>query len=142
MKTFARPLAAAVSALLALGVAAAATSGVSTAGWPYLEGGTAPQDELLLQAHQRQYSLLLMTAGRLDGTGLNGVRVRIVGPGAAVGLDRVLAGAWLLIDLPPGRYEIAAAHQGRPQRQHLEIDAGERRAMVFYFEQAELAPAD
>lgn len=142
MKPLALVQATAVLALLALGVATAASYGVSTGGWPYLEGGMAPQDELLLQAHQRQYSLQLMTAGRRGGTELNGVRVRILGPGADVGFDRVLAGAWLLIDLPPGRYEVAATHQGYPQRQHLEMAAGERQAMVFYFDEAGPAPAD
>ncbi|WP_298233330.1 hypothetical protein [uncultured Azohydromonas sp.] len=142
MKPLALPLAAAVSALLALGVATAASSGVSDGGWPYLEGGTAPQDEWLLLAHQRQYSLLLMTAGRRGGTDLNGVRVRIVGPGADEGFDRVLAGAWLLIDLPPGRYEVTATHQRDPQHQHLEMAAGEHQAMVFYFGEVGPAPAD
>jgi hypothetical protein len=97
---------------------------------------------LLLQAHQRQYSLLLMTAGRRSGTELNGVRVRILGPGADLGFDRVLAGAWLLIDLPPGHYEVATTHRGYPQRQRLEMAAGERQAMVFYFDEVGPAPAD
>ncbi len=142
MKPVALALAAAVPALLALGVATAASSGLSVGGWPYLEGGTAPQDELLLQAHQRQYSLLLMTARRGGGAELNGVRVRILGPGADLGFDRVLAGAWLLIDLPPGRYRVGATHQDYRQHQRLEMAAGERQAMVFYFDEADSAPAD
>lgn len=142
MKPLVPALAAAVSALLAVNVATAASHGISPGGWPYLESGTAPQDELLLHAHQRQYSLLLMTAGRRGGTELNGVRVRILGPGADLGFDRVLAGAWLLIDLPPGRYEVVATYQGHPQRQPLEMAAGERQAMVFYFDTAGPAPAD
>lgn len=142
MKALALARAAAVPALLALGIATAASSGVSAGGWPYLEGGTAPQDELLLQAHQRQYGLLLMTAGRRGGTELDGVRVRIFGSGTAPGFDRVLAGAWLLIDLPPGRYEVAATHHGYAQRQRLDMAAGERQAMVFYFDEAGPAPAD
>lgn len=142
MKPLALALAAAVSALFALGVATAASSGLSPGGWPYLEGGTASQEELLLQAHQRQYSLLLMTAGRRGGAELNGVRVRILALGTDPGFDRMLAGAWLLIDLPPGRYEVAATRRGYPQRQRLEMHAGERQALVFYFDEADPPAAD
>jgi hypothetical protein len=133
--------AAAATGLLALS-AAAATPGVSPGGWPYIEGSTALQDEVVLQAHQRQYSLLVMTAARGDDTTLPGVRVRVLDGEQAAGFDRVLHGPWLLIDLPPGRYEVDASHRGLRQRQPVVIGAGDHQAMVFYFEQAGTAPAD
>ena len=142
MKPLARCLVAVLSGLLIPGLSAAATTGVTPNGWPYLAGGATAQDEVVLQAHERQYSLLVMTAGRTGDAALPGVRVRILDAGKAVPFDRVLPGAWLLVDLPSGRYEVDATYQGQRQRQPVVMDAGDHQAMVFYFEDAGLAPAD
>lgn len=136
-----RALASATAAWLAL-TATAATLGLSPAGWPWIQSGTAAQDEVVLQAHQRQYSLLVMTAARGSEAGLQGVRVRVLDGARTLGLERVLSGPWLLVDLPPGRYEVAARYRGQQQREAVVMDAGEHQTLVFYFEPSGSMPAD
>lgn len=142
-------LLAAACAALALGVGAAVTTGTSPAGWPYVEGGGDAQDEAQLLVHRAQHNLLVMVADRAaPDQAVQGARLRITrsdAPATAAaqrpGYDRALTGAWLLVELPGGRYDVDLLHHGRLQRQPLLMGPGERPAMVFYVDST-LPPPD
>ncbi|NML17663.1 hypothetical protein [Azohydromonas caseinilytica] len=128
--------------LLALDMAWAATAGVTPAGWAYVEGGPAPQDELVLQARRAQYNLLVMSAGRVSAEPVLNMRVRVSADGGRPAFTRVLSGPWLLLNLPAGRYEVEASARGQVQRQPVAIVLGEPVALVFYVDDAAVPPAD
>lgn len=137
-------LLAAACAALALGVGAAVITGFSPAGWPYVEGGNEAQDDAQLLAHRPHHNLLVMVADRAEPQQpVLGARLRITqvtAPAQRPGYDRALAGAWLLVDLPGGHYDVDLLHQGRLQRQPLSIGPGERPTMVFYVDSTQAPP--
>jgi hypothetical protein len=104
-----------------------------------VEGGPGAQDEAQLLAHRPQHNLLLMVADRSSDEAVPDVRVRISDDSHQPGLDRVLSGSWLLVNLPGGSYEIDLKHHGRLQRQPLSIGPDERAALVFYVDAAQPA---
>jgi hypothetical protein len=114
--------------------------GFSPAGWPFVEGGADAQDEAQLLALRGQHNLLVMVADRAaPEQAVADVRVRISVAAQRPGYDRPMAGAWLLVNLPGGRYDVDLLHRGRLQRQPVLIAPDDRQAMVFYVDAAEPA---
>lgn len=134
--------------LLALGVAAlpaaALQRGTSATGVDYVSGGVGDDEQKLLQAQRRDYSLWLTTAVRGSGAHLAGVLVRIreAETGLLV-LDHRMDGPWLFAKLPVGRYEIEAIRQelalGRIEieRGSTTIHPNDRHQMLLYFDTGE-----
>ncbi|MDE2300189.1 MAG: hypothetical protein KGK18_18730, partial [Burkholderiales bacterium] len=94
-------------------------------------------DELrALHAQREQYSLWVVTAARPSGAYLADVLVKVFDAKHEVVFDRRLAGPWLFIELPPGRYEVQATHKAETQTKVTTIHPGDHHQMLFYFDVA------
>ena len=131
-------------ALLAGGTPAVAFErGLTPDGWPYLAGGFGIEEREELEQARRDFRLRVTTAARGSGAYLSGVRIRIADASGRGVFDREVAGPWLLIDLPPGRYAVRASLQGETSEQQVTIGVADRREIYFYFQvAAEMPPWD
>ena len=95
-------------------------------GVPYLTGGIGADESQAIKAQQSKYALALTFATGSDGHNmfLASVPVKILDTSGTAVLDVITAGPYLLIDLPPGRYEIVTTHAGKEQRAHVLLAAG------------------
>jgi hypothetical protein len=118
--------------------ARAEASGRTALGGAYVSGGIGEGEIAALDAQRDRYSLWVITAAKVSGAYLADVRVRIVDAKKALVFDHTLAGPWLLVDLPLGRYDVEASYQGQTMTRPTAIHAGDRHQIVFYFD----VPAD
>ncbi len=124
----------------ALPLAQALDRGTTSAGVAYVSGGVGAEEQLEMAQEQSRHGFWLTTAARGSGAYLADVQVRIVVAGTRrVVLERTMAGPWLFVALPPGRYDVVARFRDRAggAEQALSksttIRAGERRQMILYF---------
>ena len=104
--------------LLPLG-ARALDQGVTPAGVAYLSGGTDGGEQRFLADMRTHYSVWLIARSNENGRALDGTHVRVIDASKRrhqLVFDRTLAGPWLLLDLPAGRFEIEARLDGELQR--------------------------
>lgn len=100
----------------------------------YIVGGVTDDERGVLRARIEAHSLWLITAASKTGAYLVDVDVQVRDERQRLVFDERLAGPWLLIDLPPGRYEIRALSGGQAQRRVTTIHAGDHRQVIFYFD--------
>jgi hypothetical protein len=133
-----------VAALLALLVAvlgfsgatpaSAMTRGTTTDGTAFLIGGIGSDEIAAMQAERPKYRLSVITATKPHGAHLADVHVRVMRADGAVIFDQKLEGPWLLLDLPPGRYEVEASFGAEQLRQTATLPPGGRPLqLVFRF---------
>ena len=123
-----------VALLAAAGAAGAVESGRTAAGVPFASGGVSSGELSALHRERENYSLWVVTAAAKSGAFLADVRVRVRdGEGRLVFDDR-MAGPWLFIDLPLGRYEVEAQLDGNVQRHVTTVHRGDHHQMFFYFD--------
>jgi len=99
----------------------------------FVVGGVGQDEVAQLEQERGNYTLKLVTADRATTAYLADVRVLIRDAGQKVVFDRVLSGPWLLIDLPPGRYDIDASFQGQAQRSSATITGRQRQDINLMF---------
>jgi hypothetical protein len=129
----------AVAALLAAGNAGAEpVRGKTAAGIAYAMGGVTVSDLQDLERRKDDFSLWITTAAKKTGAYLADVQVRITGADGKLVFNAPIPGPWLFIDLPPGRYQIEAAHRGKQQTRSTQIHPKDRHQLLFYFDD----PAD
>jgi hypothetical protein len=91
----------------------------------YAMGGIGEDEVAQMKGERSRYTLQVTTAQRDTGAYLADARVRITNAGTQqVVFDQALSGPILMIDLPPGRYEVNVAYQGREQRQAAVVGKG------------------
>lgn len=102
-------------------------------GIPYVTGGIGSDESAAIKAQFPKYAAALTFAGVQDGHNvfLASVPVKILDAAGATVLDVTTGGPYLLVDLPPGRYDVVASHQGREQRGHVEVGPGRRAERTF-----------
>jgi len=106
-----------------------------------LEGGIGREEVQALRAEQGKYSFWVITAARMSGAYLVGVRLCITDANGRTVLDRRLQAPWLLVDLPLGRYQVEATYNGEVLRRTTTIHRGDHHQAVFRFRvEGELAP--
>ena len=126
-----------VAAALALNATAwAADTGKTARGWAYVSGGVGSDELHALHARRDQFSLWVVTAARPSGAYLADVRVQVTDAQHTVVFDQRLAGPWLFIELPPGRYEIQATHKSETQTKVTAIHPGDHHQVLFNFDVA------
>jgi hypothetical protein len=129
-----------VLATLALASAAfsatAMTTGQTARGGPFVSGGIGESEIVALDAQRDRYSLWVITAAKVSGAYLADVRVRIIDEKKAVVLEHTMAGPWMLVDLPLGRFTVEASYGGQSITRATTIHAGDRHQMVFHFDVA------
>lgn len=102
-------------------------------GIPYRSGGVGAQESQALRSQFRHYALALTFAANVGGRNayLASVPVRIVDGAGTPVFELTSDGPFLLIDLPPGRYEVIATHEGREQRAKVQVSAGKPLERAF-----------
>jgi hypothetical protein len=120
--------------LVAVTAAAAQTTGRTALGGDFMSGGIGEGEIATMQAQRGNYALWVRTAAKGSGAYLSDVHVRIADAKKAIVFNHVLDGPWLLVDLPPGRYEVQASYHGQTFSRATTVHAGDRHQMVFYFD--------
>lgn len=110
-------------------------------GWEYVSGGVATEGRDSMMAERDRYSLWVATVARPSGAYLADVTLRIEDTNdRSVVLDTRMSGPWLMIRLPPGRYDIvgtySADRDAPPQTlaAQVGITAGAHRQAVLRFD--------
>jgi hypothetical protein len=112
--------------------------GATPDGQAYVAGGIGAEEIEQLTGERGRFSLWVITAAKRSGAYLADVDLRITSGGGKVVFQRVLAGLWLLVDLPPGKYLVQASYGGETRTTPVSIDMGGHRQSVLYFD----VPAD
>ena len=102
-------------------------------GIAFTEGGIGDEEVSELEAERSEYSLRVRTATRRSGAYLADVFLRIRDASGRVVFERRMQAPWLLIALPPGRYEIEGVHDGEVELQSVTIGPHAHREAVLYF---------
>lgn len=119
----------------------AAQSGNTKQGRPYVTGGVSIEELVALHGKRDTYSLWVVTAAKRSGAHLSDATVTITDANKNVMFDSRLAGPWLFLDLPLGRYEVAATFDGETQKHITTIHSGDLHQALFYFDvKAEVSP--
>jgi hypothetical protein len=105
----------------------------SAGGVPYITGGIGSDESEAIKAQFTKYALALTFATVQNGHNvfLASVPVQIRDASGATVLEVTTEGPYLLVDVPPGRYEVIATHQGREQRVSLPVTAGKTTERAF-----------
>jgi hypothetical protein len=99
----------------------------------FLVGGVGIEEVEQMRQQAGQFPLQLIVASR-TGAYLADTHIRISSPQQGTVLDTTLAAPWLLVDLPPGGYQIEATNRGQTQQRRLTIGAGGRQHLVLQFD--------
>lgn len=136
-----RGIAVALLFSLPLVAAHAALHDRTSDGIAFVEGGIGADEVSDLLAERPSYALSIRLAARRSGAYLADVHLRIRDAAGRVVFERQVQAPWLLVDLPPGRYEIEGVHGADVQRQSLTLGPHAHRDTVLYFPvEGETAP--
>lgn len=99
----------------------------------YLTGGIGSDESNAIKAAFGQHALVLTLASRNEGKDvfLANVPVVIRDADGTIVLDAVADGPYLLADLPPGTYEVAATYKGEEKRATARVAAGKPARLTF-----------
>ena len=100
----------------------------------FISGGVGEDSNARIQALTKDYNLRLLFAAK-DGHYLADVAVTITDARGAKVLETVSEGPWLLTNLAPGKYEIAASYDGKPVTHATTIPASGRREIFFRWDE-------
>jgi len=102
-------------------------------GVPYITGGIGSDESGAIKAQFPNYALALTFAKVQNGHNvfLASVPVQIRDASGSTVLDVTTEGPYLLVDVPPGKYEIVATHEGRAQRVSVQVTAGKHSERAF-----------
>jgi len=110
--------------------------GTTTRVGAFASGGVGESEILALDAERVRYSLWDITAGKLSGAYLADVRVRIADAKKGLALDQKPEGPWLLVNQPPGRFEVEATLGDQSLKRATTIHARDHHQLVVYFDVA------
>jgi len=131
-RRFAMPLIVAAMLGTTCAVALADVGRTSEGVW-YSVGGIGEEEAARIAADSVNHALSLRLAARGSGAYLADVDLRIVDGGNRRVFQGHLDAPWLLIDLPPGRYEIVGEHEGEVSRLDVVVPEHGHRSAVMYF---------
>ena len=99
----------------------------------WVSGGVSAdeRDEMIMALPD--HNLKVLTAAERSGAFLAAVQVVVRDAGRRTVLETSLDGPWLLARLPPGRYELVATHDGKPQTRSFTVPASGRREIFLYW---------
>jgi hypothetical protein len=92
-------------------------------GVTFVSGGIAEDEQQAMEAMRGQYNLRLLFAQEGTGGYFAEVRVRITDSAGATLVDTLSHGPFFFARLAPGRYTIAAVHNGKPMTRAAEVPA-------------------
>lgn len=101
-------------------------------GFDYVTGGIGQSEQAAMTRRYGDYALKLVTARRGERAAyVSGVDVTIRDGDDRVVLETTTKGPWLMVDLPPGRYTLAADHKGRTQTRKLDLSGHADKQIVL-----------
>lgn len=117
-------------------------------GYAYLSGGVTVSDRRTMRDERNDYTLWVATVAKPSGAFLSDAQLSITKAGAKQPLfERIMDGPWLMLALPPGRYEVKAVLPGegtQPDRVAKEVVSigkqGLRQAVLRFPSTVEVAP--
>ncbi len=117
-------------------------------GYAYLSGGVTVSDRRTMREERTDYSLWVATVAKPSGAFLSDALLSITKVGAKQPLFvRTMDGPWLMLALPPGRYEVKAvlpAEGGKAERVVKEVVSigkqGLRQSVLRFASTVEVAP--
>lgn len=117
-------------------------------GYAYLSGGITVSDRRTMRDERNDYTLWVATVAKPSGAFLSDAQLSITKAGAKQPLfERIMDGPWLMLALPPGRYEVKAvlpADGTQPDRVAKEVvnigKQGLRQAVLRFASTVEVAP--
>ena len=117
-------------------------------GYAYLSGGVTVSDRRTMREERNDYTLWVATVAKPSGAFLSDAQLSISKAGAKQPLfERIMDGPWLMLALPPGRYEVKAVLPGegaQPDRVAREVvnigKQGLRQAVLRFASTVEVAP--
>jgi hypothetical protein len=110
-------------------------------GIAFVAGGVGAEEVETLAAERARWPLAVRVAARRSGASLIDVHLCIRDAAGRPVFDSQLQAPWLLIDLPPGHYDIVGVHAGEVARQAVTVPVHGHRESVLYFPVAgEAAP--
>jgi len=127
--------------VLLMSVAAAMQQSTTPDGRAYVSGGVSEDERIEMQKGRDHYSLWVLTAARKSGAYLSDVHLTITDSNKKVVFDAPIDGPWLFLDLPLGRYTIAATYKGETQHNVTTIHAGDHHQAIFYFDTGDATSA-
>lgn len=127
-----------VGAAVAIGVSpyAAAQSvreGRTAQDRPFIAGGIGLDESEQMKSMARDFPLSITVAAK-SGAYLADSHVKIQDARGQTVLDTQLDAPYLLVDLPPGKYNVEATIQGKKQQRSVEIAANGRAKVLFSFD--------
>jgi hypothetical protein len=129
-----RNLAAALALAAVLAPAGAMVRGSTDSGRSFVSGGVGSEEMAALDLERGRYALAILTAAKGSGAFLSDIRIRITDAHDAQVLETVMDGPWLLVDLPAGRYTIAATLDQRVQKTLIDLGSTGHHQATFYFD--------
>ena len=117
----------------AAGAESAAPAQANQGGVPYVSGGIGSDESAALKAQFPKYAMALTFTKVQGGKNvfLASVPVKIVDSSGVTVLDVTTDGPYLLVDVPPGTYEVIASNDGNEQRAKLQVTAGRNSERAF-----------
>ena len=136
LPTPAAPVAAAVESAVTPSAAApapAVPAQTQQGGVPYVSGGIGADESAALKAQFPKYAIALTFAKVQEGKNvfLASVPVKILDASGSTVLDVTTDGPYLLVDVPPGKYEVVATYEGKEQRAAVQVAAGKTSERAF-----------
>lgn len=129
----------------ALTTPAISARGKSSGGFDYVSGGVSIGEQVAMHAERAKYSLWVATVAKPSGAYLADIHLKIEDlKTKQVVLDQQMNGPWLMIALPPGRYDVVGtrATEGQPVvTQHASariLATGQRQAVLRFPSKAEV----
>jgi hypothetical protein len=122
--------------------------GQTESGAAFVSGGNTLEDRVRMHAERERYSLWIATVAKPSGAYLADARLRIVRVGdKSTALERKMEGPWLLVALPPGKYDVSSTFKAmgsdkdQTLSQRVEISkAGLRQVVLRFDSPAEVSP--
>lgn len=99
----------------------------------YLSGGVGQDEAQAVESAAKDYSLMLTFAIQKTGKYLADVNVKIEDKIGKTVLDTIADGPMLLVQLPPGQYEINAASDDRQVTKTVQISANSTTKETLYW---------
>lgn len=104
----------------------------SEAGIDYVTGGVGIPERKAMETIQEMYSLKCVFA-KENGSYLSGLRVKILDESDKTLVNTVIDGPWILADLPPGEYVIAASHDGNTKTRRVFVNGNGLNVLRYYW---------
>lgn len=123
------------AALPAAGMAQEAPPVRTYHGISYVAGGVGLGERGAMRQIAKDYNLRLSFAEKGSGTYLADVKVAIRDGKGRLVLDAVSDGPWFFAKLPPGKYRVTAAENGKTQSRIADVRAGRHTVLHFYWPQ-------